>query len=89
LTFRFHGHYFGDPAAYIPKEEMQAAVERDPMPILTAAVIASGAATQADLDALTQDINAQIDDALKFAADSPLPELAEIDRDIYAPGVLA
>jgi acetoin:2,6-dichlorophenolindophenol oxidoreductase subunit alpha len=89
LTFRFHGHYFGDPAPYIPKEEMQAAVERDPMPILTAAVIASGAATQADLDALTQDINAQIDDALKFAADSPLPDLAEIDRDIYAPGVLA
>jgi len=89
LTFRFHGHYFGDPAAYIPKTELQAAMDRDPMPILRAAVIASGAATEADLDALSQDINAQIDDALKFAADSPAPDLAEVDRDIYAPGVLA
>jgi acetoin:2,6-dichlorophenolindophenol oxidoreductase subunit alpha len=89
VTFRFHGHYFGDPAAYIPKAELQAAVERDPMPVLRAAVIASGAATEADLDALTQDITAQIDDALKFAADSPLPDVAEINRDIYAPGVLA
>jgi acetoin:2,6-dichlorophenolindophenol oxidoreductase subunit alpha len=89
LTFRFHGHYFGDPAAYIPKAELQAAVERDPMPVLRAAVIASGAATEADLDALTQDITAQIDDALKFAADSAFPDVAEINRDIYAPGVLA
>jgi acetoin:2,6-dichlorophenolindophenol oxidoreductase subunit alpha len=89
LTFRFHGHYFGDPAPYIPKAELQAAMERDPMPVLRAAVIASGAATEADLDALTQDITAQIDDALKFAADSPLPDVAEINRDIYAPGVLA
>jgi len=45
--------------------------------------------SQADLDALSQDITAQIDDALKFAADSPLPDAAEIDRDIYAAGVLA
>ncbi|MGO9934903.1 MAG: thiamine pyrophosphate-dependent dehydrogenase E1 component subunit alpha [Steroidobacteraceae bacterium] len=89
LTFRFHGHYFGDPAAYIPKAELQAAVDRDPMPPLRAAVIASGAATEADLDALSNDINAQIDDALKFAADSPAPDLAEVDRDIYAPGVSA
>ena len=89
MTFRFHGHYFGDAAAYIPKAELQAAMDRDPMPVLRAAVIASGAASEADLEALTQDINAQIDDALKFAADSPTPELAEIDRDIYAPGVSA
>ena len=45
--------------------------------------------TEADLDALSADITAQIDDALQFAADSPTPELAEINRDIYAPGVLA
>jgi pyruvate dehydrogenase E1 component alpha subunit len=89
MTFRFHGHYFGDAAAYIPKAELQAAMDRDPMPVLRASVIASGAASEADLEALTQDINAQIDDALKFAADSPTPELAEIDRDIYAPGVSA
>ena len=89
LTFRFNGHYFGDAAAYIPKEELQAAMARDPMPLLRAAVIASGAATEADLDALSADITAQIDDALKFAADSPTPELDEINRDIYAPGVLA
>ncbi len=29
-TFRFMGHYFGDPGAYIPKEQYAAALARDP-----------------------------------------------------------
>src|SRR5882757_1480827 len=37
-TFRFMGHYFGDPGAYIPKEEYAAALARDPMPIARAVV---------------------------------------------------
>jgi pyruvate dehydrogenase E1 component alpha subunit len=48
-TFRFKGHYFGDPAAYIPKAEYEAALARDPMPVCRAAVLASGAATEAQL----------------------------------------
>lgn len=82
-TFRFMGHYFGDPGAYIPKSEMEAAVANDPMPQARAAVIASGAATEAELAAFDAELNAQIDEALQYAADSPLPELHEIDRDIY------
>ena len=85
-TFRFKGHYFGDPATYIPKAEYEAALARDPMPICRAAVLASGAATEAELQALAAQINADIDDALKFAADSPFPDPSEIDTDIYGVG---
>jgi acetoin:2,6-dichlorophenolindophenol oxidoreductase subunit alpha len=89
VTFRFMGHYFGDAAPYIPKAELAAAMARDPVPLLRSAVLAAGAASEAELETLTREINAAIDDALQFAADSPLPDLAEIDRDIYAPGALA
>lgn len=82
-TFRFMGHYFGDPGAYIPKAEYEAAQAKDPMPKIRADVLASGAASEADLAAHDASVIASIDDALKFAADSPLPDLAEIDRDIY------
>src|ERR1700730_299330 len=85
-TLRFQGHYFGDPATYIPKPEYEAALARDPMPICRAAVLASGAATEAELQALAAQINADIDDALKFAADSPFPDPSEIDTDIYGVG---
>lgn len=33
LTFRFCGHYFGDGGEYIPKAELAAAVEADPIPV--------------------------------------------------------
>jgi len=86
-TFRFMGHYFGDPGAYIPKEEYAAAQARDPMPACRAEVLRSGAASEADLQALEEKIKRGLDEALAFAADSPVPDLSEIDRDIYASGV--
>jgi acetoin:2,6-dichlorophenolindophenol oxidoreductase subunit alpha len=89
VTFRFMGHYFGDPGAYIPKEEYAAALARDPMPVCRAAVLQTGAATEAQLAAIDSEFTAEIDDALKFAAESSVPEVAEIDRDIYAQGVTA
>jgi len=88
-TFRFMGHYFGDPGAYIPKEEYAAALARDPMPPCRAAVLRTQAATEAQLAQIQQEIVADIDDAFKFATESSPPELSEIDRDIYAEGVSA
>lgn len=88
-TFRFMGHYFGDPGAYIPKEEYAAALARDPMPIWRKAVIDSRAASEGDLETLAKQINAEIDDALQFALDSAPPDVSEIDIDIYASGARA
>ncbi len=88
-TFRFMGHYFGDPGAYIPKDEYAAAQARDPMPACRAAVLRSGAASEADLTALEREINAELDQALAFATESAAPDVSEIDRDIYASGVAA
>jgi pyruvate dehydrogenase E1 component alpha subunit len=88
-TFRFMGHYFGDPGAYIPKEEYAAALARDPMPVWRKAVIDSRAASEGDLETLTNQINAEIDDAFQFALDSAPPDVSEIDIDIYASGASA
>jgi pyruvate dehydrogenase E1 component alpha subunit len=88
-TFRFMGHYFSDPGAYIPKEEYAAALARHPMPATRALVISTGAATEEQLKAITAEITAQIDDAQQFAIDSATPPISEVDTDIYAPGVFA
>jgi pyruvate dehydrogenase E1 component alpha subunit len=57
------------------------------MPACRAEVLRSGAASEADLQAWEQQIKGELDEALAFAADSPVPDLSEIDRDIYASGV--
>jgi acetoin:2,6-dichlorophenolindophenol oxidoreductase subunit alpha len=83
-TFRFMGHYFGDPGAYIPKPEYEAALARDPMPACRAAVLAAKAATEDELAAIEKQYAAEIDEAFQYAADSLPPDVLEIERDIYA-----
>ena len=84
MTYRFHGHIFGDADAYMDKAEKKAALERDPVPILRASLIADGHSTEAELTAVEAAIDAEIDAALAFALESPYPEVAELRRDVYA-----
>jgi pyruvate dehydrogenase E1 component alpha subunit len=54
------------------------------MPATRATVLKLGAATDAQLETYAKQIEAEIDDALQFALDSPFPDVREIDVDIYA-----
>jgi len=82
-TFRLSGHYFGDPSPYIPKEEMAEAMANDPVTLTRAAVLASGAATEAELVAMQAKLDAEFAAAVEFAQNSPTPDLSEVTTDIY------
>ena len=43
VTFRFRGHHFGDPMAYIPKEQFEAAEQADPVPRFRSRLASSSA----------------------------------------------
>jgi acetoin:2,6-dichlorophenolindophenol oxidoreductase subunit alpha len=83
-TFRFNGHLVGDPGDYIPKEEYEAAVAADPFPRYRRYLIDGGFAEAAELDGIDADIAAEVDAAVEFALASPVPELAELRRDVFA-----
>lgn len=89
MTFRFHGHVFGDADAYMDKAQKKAAMEADPVPIFRARLIAEGISTEAELAAIEADIEAEIDAAVEFALASPFPALDELTRDVYAEGAMA
>ncbi|MBW2942514.1 thiamine pyrophosphate-dependent dehydrogenase E1 component subunit alpha [Zhongshania aquimaris] len=82
-TFRYMGHYFGDQAPYIPKEELAAEMAKDPMIRIRQQVLDSGVATEDDLVALKAELEAEFEAAVQFAKDSPEPELDEVYKDIY------
>lgn len=83
-TFRLMGHYASDPGTYIPAEQYSSALAPDPIPLVRAAVLASRVATEAELQCLVKEITADIDDAQRFALQSPMPDVSEINTDIYA-----
>ncbi len=84
VTFRFNGHLIGDMGEYIPKAEYQAALAADPYPKYRQWLIDNGHAGGTDLDALEAEVKTEVDEAVKFAFDSPLTDPSEIKRDVYA-----
>jgi len=82
-TYRFSGHYFGDPCQYMPKDELEAAMAKDPVAQTRQAVIDAGAATAEELDALKARYEAEVEAAIQFAKDSPMTALSEVATDVY------
>jgi pyruvate dehydrogenase E1 component alpha subunit len=89
MTFRFHGHIFGDADVYMDKAQKAAAIAADPVPRLRARLIADGVATEESLAAIEAGIEADLDEAVEFALASPHPALSELETDVYAPGAPA
>src|SRR5258708_2169770 len=74
------------PARYRPREEAEAWInEQDPVQIFRADLLTSGF-SPADLEALDAEAQAEIDEAMRFADESPWPEPAEAFEDVYAEG---
>lgn len=83
-TYRFHGHYVGDPGtAYRRPEEVEEWKQRDPIATLARRLLAEGVATQAELEAVHQAVQHELEEAIKFAEASPEPDVMEALEDIY------
>ena len=89
MTFRFHGHVFGDADNYMDKAQKQAAIAADPVPAYRASLIAQGIATEEQLAAIEAEHDAALDAAVQFALASPLPDLGELTTDVYGEAVAA
>jgi len=72
-TYRWHGHYEGDPQRYKAKGELEDWQERDPLLIHAAFLRAQGISDDA-LEAITVSVSAELDEAAAKAAEMTDPE---------------
>ncbi|MEX3957406.1 thiamine pyrophosphate-dependent dehydrogenase E1 component subunit alpha [Trinickia sp. EG282A] len=84
MTFRFHGHVFGDADGYMDPAEKASAIENDPVPRYRSWLIEHAHASENELTGIEQAIEAEIDAAIEYALASPYPDVAELRRDVYA-----
>jgi acetoin:2,6-dichlorophenolindophenol oxidoreductase subunit alpha len=82
-TFRFMGHYEGDPDRYRDDDERQATRGSDAIAVLRRTLLDAGDASETELDALQAEIEAAVSDAVEFARASALPDAAEVGRYVY------
>ncbi|WP_084174312.1 thiamine pyrophosphate-dependent dehydrogenase E1 component subunit alpha [Frankia saprophytica] len=84
VTFRFRGHYFGDPMAYIPAEQLAAAMAADPIPRFRSLQLSAGICDEQDLAGIEAAAVAAVEEAVATVLAAPVPSLDELDRDVYA-----
>ena len=81
LTYRFRGHSVVDPATYREKAEVEEERKNDPIPKLRGHLTEKKLASEAELDAIDEEIKDRVDAAVKFADESPEPSLEELWKD--------
>ena len=84
-TYRWYGHSSSDQRAYRTREEEAEWKERDPITVLRKKLTSSNIATEKELDEVEKIAVKTIEDATKFALESPYPEVSELYDDIYVP----
>lgn len=80
ITYRFGGHSRSDPnyGTYRQKDEWQEWKERDPIP-----AYARAAGMFDELDAVRAEVEEEIERAVRFARESPFPQLEDAFANLY------
>ena len=84
VTYRLSGHSRGDPRVYRSREEEAAAWENDPILRLETHLKVDGTLTDDAAKTLREKAQACVDDAIRFAESSPLPDSASLQEDLFA-----
>ena len=83
-TYRYQGHSISDPAKYRKEGELNERKGEDAIDRLEKYVVAHDIATQDDIEAIDDEVQQVVLDAIQFAKDSDLPDESAIYDDVYA-----
>lgn len=76
-----------DEVFYRPKEEREADALRDPLTTFPKWLVAQGVATEAELDALRESVDAELLEATDDALSQPQPDVSTVHYAVYSPDV--
>ncbi len=83
-TYRYHGHHMGDPGtSYRSKAEIEEYQKFDPIERLQKCLLESGVITEAEIEGLRGSLAKELDEAVRFAAESPEPKVEDALENIY------
>jgi len=82
-TYRYKGHSVSDPQKYRSKDEVEEYKNQDPITKVAKTILENKYASEADLKAIDDKINAIVEASVKFAEESPWPDDSEVLKDVY------
>jgi pyruvate dehydrogenase E1 component alpha subunit len=82
-TYRYRGHSMSDPGKYRTKAEVEEMMGHDPVLLFEKHLRKKLRVAEADIAAMDKDVIAQVDDAVKYAEQSPWPAPETLYEDVY------
>jgi len=86
-TYRFAGHFVGDPTVYRPKREVEEwKQKRDPLDLFERRSVEAGLLSGDDLRSIDAEIIEEIGSAVALAEAAPIPHPDDVLTDVYVNG---
>lgn len=82
-TYRYKGHSMSDPQKYRTKDEVHEYQEKDPITHVKNVLLDQKWMTADEIKAVEKEVKAEVEEAVQFAEESPLPEPHELYEDVY------
>ncbi len=82
-TYRIKGHFVGDPEQYRDRKEVEEFWKKEPIGRFTKYVLENKLMTQQEIDDIWNKAHQEIEEAVKFAEESPLPDPSEAYEDLF------
>ena len=83
MTYRWQGHFAGDPAAYRPEEEVAYWKDRDPLKLTRNVLQNRENYSDEFLKALEAEVEGEVQEMLKFSLESPGPRPEDALTHVY------
>jgi pyruvate dehydrogenase E1 component alpha subunit len=83
-TYRYMGHSMSDPGNYRTRAEIEKYQERDPIKTFINALKQSRVISDQDIAGIEAQVKEEVEQSLRFAEESPLPDESELFTNIYA-----
>lgn len=85
ITERFRGHSISDPGLYRSKESLKECLQRDPILLMEQVLTDAGLIDHETVKEMDKFERERVVASMKFAEDSPWPDLSTLEEDVFAP----
>jgi pyruvate dehydrogenase E1 component alpha subunit len=84
VTYRLTGHTGTADYSYVPKDELEAALKRDPAPTFRRWLLENALMTETEITGIEKDANEYVEDAFAYAQSCELPSPDDVYTDVFA-----
>lgn len=84
MTYRYRGHGAADPGNYRTKEEVEEWRQRDPIGMVESWLLKNKVIKEADVKTIHAEVQAEVEECLRFSEESPFPAPEALYEDIFA-----